>query len=77
MRGQKSLNLNSASCASSFIYFLSFRSAAAPVAVMAAGAAAPAAAAVVEEKTTFDLILEEIPADKKVRAGYVGFHVAF
>ncbi|KAL6760877.1 plastid/chloroplast ribosomal protein L7/L12 [Haematococcus lacustris] len=38
--------------------------AAAPVA-MAAGPAA-AAAPVVEEKTTFDVVLEEIPADKKV-----------
>jgi len=40
--------------------------AAAPVAVAAApggGAAAPAAE---EEKTTFDVVLEEIPADKKV-----------
>ena len=43
-------------------------SAAAPVAVMAApGAGAAAAAPVVEEKTTFDVVLEEIPADKKVR----------
>ncbi|KAG2443581.1 hypothetical protein HXX76_001932 [Chlamydomonas incerta] len=40
-------------------------SAAAPVA-MAAIAAPGAAAPVVEEKTTFDVVLEEIPADKKV-----------
>lgn len=32
----------------------------------AAPAAAAAAAPVVEEKTTFDVVLEEIPADKKV-----------
>lgn len=38
---------------------------AAPVA-MAAAPAAAAAAPVVEEKTTFDVVLEEIPADKKV-----------
>ncbi len=38
--------------------------------MMAAPGGAPAAAAapVVEEKTTFDVILEEIPADKKVSA---------
>ena len=43
-------------------------SAAAPVAMMAAPGAGPAAAApVVEEKTAFDVVLEEIPADKKVR----------
>ncbi|GAX77936.1 hypothetical protein CEUSTIGMA_g5378.t1 [Chlamydomonas eustigma] len=40
-------------------------SAAAPVA-MIAGPAAAAAAPVVEEKTTFDVVLEDIPADKKV-----------
>ncbi|EFJ50248.1 plastid/chloroplast ribosomal protein L7/L12 [Volvox carteri f. nagariensis] len=40
-------------------------SAAAPVAVAAMPAAA-AAAPVVEEKTTFDVVLEDIPADKKV-----------
>ncbi|AIE74324.1 MULTISPECIES: 50S ribosomal protein L7/L12 [unclassified Synechocystis] len=41
-------------------------SAAAPVGgmVMAAAAAAPAEA--VEEKTEFDVILEEVPADKKI-----------
>ncbi|MBE9204371.1 50S ribosomal protein L7/L12 [Synechocystis sp. PCC 7339] len=41
-------------------------SAAAPVGgmVMAAAAAAPAEAA--EEKTEFDVILEEVPADKKI-----------
>lgn len=45
-----------------------FRSAAAPVAMMAAPAGGAAAAApAVEEKTTFDVVLEEIPADKKVR----------
>jgi large subunit ribosomal protein L7/L12 len=38
--------------------------AAAPTMMMAAPAAA--AAAVVEEKTAFDVVLEEIPADKKV-----------
>jgi large subunit ribosomal protein L7/L12 len=38
-------------------------SAAAPVAVAAAGAAGPAAAAV-EEKTTFDVILKDIGANK-------------
>jgi large subunit ribosomal protein L7/L12 len=38
--------------------------AAAPVAMMAA--AGPAAAPIIEEKTTFDLVLNEIPADKKV-----------
>ncbi|GLI59807.1 hypothetical protein VaNZ11_001772 [Volvox africanus] len=42
-------------------------SAAAPVAFAAMPAAGAAAAApVVEEKTTFDVVLEEIPADKKV-----------
>ena len=39
-------------------------SAAAPVAVAAAGGAAGGAAA--EEKTEFDVILEEVPADKKI-----------
>jgi large subunit ribosomal protein L7/L12 len=39
-------------------------SAAAPVAVAAAGPAA--AAAVVEEKTEFDVILKDAPADKKI-----------
>jgi large subunit ribosomal protein L7/L12 len=32
----------------------------------AAGGAAPAAAEPVEEKTEFDVILEEVPADKKI-----------
>jgi large subunit ribosomal protein L7/L12 len=32
----------------------------------AAGGAAPAAAESVEEKTEFDVILEEVPADKKI-----------
>jgi large subunit ribosomal protein L7/L12 len=32
----------------------------------AAGGAAPAAAEAVEEKTEFDVILEEVPADKKI-----------
>ena len=42
--------------------------AAAPVAMAAApGAAGPAAPAADEEKTTFDVVLEEIPGDKKVR----------
>ncbi len=40
--------------------------AAAPVAVAAAPGAAGAAPAAEEEKTTFDVVLEEIPADKKV-----------
>lgn len=40
--------------------------AAAPVALDGAAAPAAAAAPVVEEKTAFDVILEEIPADKKV-----------
>jgi hypothetical protein len=35
--------------------------------MMAAPGAAAAAAPVVEEKTAFDVVLEEIPADKKVR----------
>jgi large subunit ribosomal protein L7/L12 len=39
-------------------------SAAAPVGV--AAAAAPAAAEAVEEKTEFDVVLEEVPADKKI-----------
>src|ERR1017187_4385257 len=41
-------------------------SAAAPVAVAAAGAGAGAAAAPVEAKTTFDVILASLPADKKI-----------
>ena len=43
-------------------------SAAAPVGgmVVAAGPAAAAAAEPVEEKTEFDVILEEVPADKKI-----------
>lgn len=41
-------------------------SAAAPMAFAAMPAAAAAAAPAVEEKTTFDVVLEEIPADKKV-----------
>lgn len=40
-------------------------SAAAPVAMMAGGAAGAAAA---EEKTAFDVILKEVPADKKINA---------
>jgi large subunit ribosomal protein L7/L12 len=40
--------------------------AAAPVAVAAAGAAAGAAAPAAEAKTTFDLILASVPADKKI-----------
>jgi large subunit ribosomal protein L7/L12 len=36
--------------------------------MMAAAPVAAAAAAVVEERTAFDVVLEEIPADKKVRA---------
>lgn len=40
--------------------------AAAPVGMGMAMAAPAAAAPVVEEKTAFDLVLEEIPADKKV-----------
>ena len=54
----------------SIAHYISFPcSAAAPIAMVAApGAAGPAAAApVVEEKTAFDVVLEEIPADKKVR----------
>uniref|UniRef100_A0A7S0WQ30 Uncharacterized protein n=1 Tax=Chlamydomonas leiostraca TaxID=1034604 RepID=A0A7S0WQ30_9CHLO len=39
---------------------------AAPVMMAAAGPAAAAAAPAVEEKTTFDVVLEDIPADKKV-----------
>ena len=39
-------------------------SAAAPVAVAAAGGAAPAEAA--EEKDEFDVVLTEVPADKKI-----------
>ncbi|MGL5033615.1 MAG: 50S ribosomal protein L7/L12 [Microcystaceae cyanobacterium] len=42
-------------------------SAAAPVGVaVAAGGAAAAPAEVVEEKTEFDVILDEVPADKKI-----------
>eukprot|EP00198_Chlamydomonas_reinhardtii_P004241 XP_001693577.1 plastid ribosomal protein L7/L12 [Chlamydomonas reinhardtii] len=41
-------------------------SAAAPVAMAAIAAPGAAAAPAVEEKTTFDVVLEEIPADKKV-----------
>ena len=41
-------------------------SAAAPVAVAAAGAPAGAAAPAAEAKTTFDLILASLPADKKI-----------
>jgi len=40
--------------------------AAAPVAVAAAPGAGAAAPAAEEEKTTFDVVLEEIPGDKKV-----------
>ena len=40
--------------------------AAAPVAVAAAGAAGGAAAAPAEAKTTFDVILISVPADKKI-----------
>ncbi len=39
---------------------------AAPVAVAAAGAAAPAAAEPVEEQTEFSVVLEAVPADKKI-----------
>jgi len=54
-------------------------SAAAPVAVAAAGAAAPAAA--VEEKTSFDVILKEVGANKigvikEVRAAVPGLGLA-
>jgi large subunit ribosomal protein L7/L12 len=41
-------------------------SAAAPVGGMMVAAAAAAPAEVVEEKTEFDVILEEVPADKKI-----------
>jgi len=41
-------------------------SAAAPVAVAAAGPGAGAAAPVAEVKTTFDVILASLPADKKI-----------
>jgi large subunit ribosomal protein L7/L12 len=41
-------------------------SAAAPVGGMVMAAAPAAAAAEVEEKTEFDVILEEVPADKKI-----------
>jgi large subunit ribosomal protein L7/L12 len=40
--------------------------AAAPVAVAAAGAAAAPGAAPAEAKTTFDVILASVPADKKI-----------
>jgi len=40
--------------------------AAAPVAVAAAGAAGGAAAPAAEAKTTFDVILVSVPADKKI-----------
>jgi large subunit ribosomal protein L7/L12 len=42
--------------------------AAAPVAVAAAGAAAGAAAPAAEAKTSFDVILVSVPADKKISA---------
>lgn len=42
--------------------------AAAPVAAVAAGAAAGAAAPAAEAKTTFDVILVSVPADKKIAA---------
>ena len=42
--------------------------AAAPVAVAAAGAAAGAAAPAAEAKTTFDVILVSVPAEKKIAA---------
>lgn len=41
-------------------------SAAAPVAVAAAGAGAGAAAPVAEVKTSFDVVLASLPADKKI-----------
>lgn len=41
-------------------------SAAAPVGVAVAAPAAAAAAEPVEEKTEFDVILEDVPADKKI-----------
>ena len=41
-------------------------SAAAPVAVAAIGGGAAAPAEAVEEKTEFDVVLEEVPADKKI-----------
>src|SRR5437899_1023465 len=40
--------------------------AAAPVAVQAAGGGGPAAAPAAEAKTTFDVILASVPADKKI-----------
>jgi large subunit ribosomal protein L7/L12 len=40
--------------------------AAAPIAVAAAGGAAAAAAPVAEAKDAFDVILESVPADKKI-----------
>ena len=42
--------------------------AAAPVAVAAAGAPAAGAAPAAEAKTTFDVILASVPADKKIAA---------
>jgi large subunit ribosomal protein L7/L12 len=56
-------------------------SAAAPVAVAAAGGGAAAAAAPVEEKTTFDVILKEVGANKigvikEVRAAVPGLGLA-
>ena len=47
-------------------FLVSFASAAAAAPVMVAAPGAAAAAPAVEEKTTFDLVLEDIPADKKV-----------
>ncbi len=41
-------------------------SAAAPAGGMMMMAAAPAAAEAVEEKTAFDVVLDEVPADKKI-----------
>jgi large subunit ribosomal protein L7/L12 len=41
-------------------------SAAAPVAVAAVGGGAAAPAEAVEEKNEFDVVLEEVPADKKI-----------
>ena len=40
----------------------------APVMAVAAGAGAAAPAAAVEEKTEFDVVLVEVPADKKINA---------
>lgn len=47
-------------------FFASLLAAAAGPAVMMAAAPGAAAAPAVEEKTTFELVLEDIPADKKV-----------